>query len=302
MLRVIWIWFVAARPWCYSVSFVPLIFGSVLAWVNGYPCRWDLFALILTAGVFLHTGVNYLNTYGDFVSGVDTLESADSDMTLVRGILTAPPMRIVGLVFLALAAVLGLILALLSGWPVLLYGALGLAGGYCYTTSPMPYKYLGLGPIMVFFMMGPFMVCPAYYVQTGQVPFSVVWISLCLGCLVTGLIQSNDIHDVAHDRASGIRTMALAIGQKRAMIVLCLIYISAYLILFISVALKQLPWLALIPVLALPNLIRTISGLASESRREQTVTGLVYWAAGYHAKFGVLLITGLVLHLLIFGR
>ena len=297
MFRAIWTWFVAARPWCYSVSFVPLILGSLLAGVDGYPLRWGLLALILTSGVFLHTGVNYLNTYGDFVSGVDTLESADSDLTLVSGILPASSVRVAGLVFLGLAAVLGLILALLTGWPVLLYGALGLAGGYCYTTGPKPYKYIGLGPLLVFFLMGPFMVCPAYYVQTGQVPFSVVWISLSIGCVVTGLIQANDIHDVVHDRISGIRTMALTIGQGRAMAGLSLIYISAYLILFVSVTLGFLPWPALAPVLALPELIRTIHGMASKSRRERTVAGLVYWAAGFHAKFGALLIVGIIIYL-----
>ena len=297
MLRVIWTWFLAARPWCYSVSFVPLILGTLLAWVDGYAPRWNLLTLILTSGVFLHTGVNYLNTYGDFVSGVDTLESADSDLTLVSGILPASSVQVAGLVFIGLAAFCGLILAMLTGWPVLLYGALGLIGGYCYTTGPRPYKYMGLGPLFVFFLMGPFMVCPAYYVQTGQVTFSVVWISLSIGCVVSVLIQANDIHDVIHDRASNIRTMALIIGQERAMAVLSLVYISAYLILFTSVALVFLPWPALAPVLALPELIRTIHGLAAKSRREQTVTGLVYWAAGFHAKFGALLISGLILYL-----
>jgi 1,4-dihydroxy-2-naphthoate octaprenyltransferase len=134
-------------------------------------------------------------------------------------------------------------------------------------------------------------------VQTGQVPFSVVWISLSIGCVVTGLIQANDIHDVVYDRVSGIRTMALTIGQERAMAMLSLIYISAYLILFVSVALGFLPWPALAPVLALPELIRTIHGLASKSRRERTVAGLVYWAAGFHAKFGALLIVGIILYL-----
>lgn len=296
-MRTLWIWFLAARPWSYSVSVTPLILGAVLAWLDGYAVTWDLFFMTLLSGVFLHTGVNYLNTYGDFVTGVDTIASADSCPHLVSGMLAPSPVRLVGVTFLGLSAILGLVLAIRCGWPVLLFGGLGLLGGYAYTTGPKPYKYMGLGPFMVFFLMGPLMVCPAYFIQSGHLSFSVFWISLAIACLVTGVIQANDIHDMPHDRTSGIRTMALALGRRRAIILFCSFYVSAYLILVSSVLLKMLPPLALLPLALLPGLGSVIRGLATSEMREKQVDALLFWAAGFHSKFGFLMILGLLLSL-----
>lgn len=303
-MRAVFLWFHAARPWCYSVSFVPLLLGAILAWQAGFPPRWGLFFLTLSAGVLLHTGVNYLNTYGDFVSGVDTPESADSCPHLVQGWLQPRPVLVAGLVCLALAGALGLVLAWLCGWPVLAFGLLGMIGGYCYTTGPLPYKYIGVGPLLVFFLMGPLMVCPAYYIQSGQLSWPVFLISLPVGCLVSALMQANDIHDVKHDRASGIRTMALILGRGRAIALLCAMYVAAFLLLAGGVAAALLPPLALAPLLLLPGLARVIRNLAAPDgteRREGQVGVIVYWAAGFHAAFGALLLAGLALNLAI-GR
>lgn len=297
-MRTIRLWFHAARPWCYSVSFVPLLLGALLAWLAGFPPRWGLFGLTLAGGVLLHTGVNYLNTYGDFVSGVDTPESADSCPHLVQGWLKPRPVLLAGLVCLALAGLVGLWLTWLCGWPVLAFGLAGMIGGYCYTTGPLPYKYIGAGPLLVFFLMGPLMVCPAYYIQSGTLSWQVFLLSLPVGCLVSALMQANDIHDVKHDRASNIRTMALALGRERAIVLLCAMYVSAFLLLAGSVAASLLPLAALAPLLLVPGLARVIRNLSKPARREEQVGAIVYWAAGFHAAFGLLLLAGLGLSLL----
>lgn len=299
MLRTIHTWFLAARPYSFSTSFTPLILGTVLACANGYAMKWDLFIMILFAGVFLHAGVNYLNSYGDFVTGVDTLESAESCPHLVQGILAPSPMFVLGVALLGISGVLGLVLVMRCGWPILVFGGLGLIAGYGYTTGPKPYKYMGLGPFVVFFLMGPFMVCPAYFVQSGEIPFSIFWISLAIACLVTGVIQANDIHDMTHDKASGIRTMALAIGRRRAIIIFCGCYVAAFLILGISVFLRMLPFAALLPLVLLPDLFRRIHGLAVKGKREGEISVLLFWAAGFHAKFGILLVLGLLLSMVL---
>jgi len=60
------LWFLAARPWSYSVSIAPVVLGTLLAWLDGCPLQWDLFLMTLFSGVLLHSGCNYLNTYGDY--------------------------------------------------------------------------------------------------------------------------------------------------------------------------------------------------------------------------------------------
>lgn len=294
MLKAFRTWFLAARPWSYSVSITPVALGTALAWTGGHPVNWWLFVLTAAAGVSLHTGVNYLNTYGDFVTGVDTIESAPSCPHLVTGQLRPQAVWRAGVIFLGLATLMGLVLVFFRGWPVFVFGALGLVGGYCYTTSPFPYKYIGLGPVMVFFLMGPLMVCPAYFIQSRELTWGATWVSLIIGCLVTGVIQANDIQDIEHDRDSGIKTMAMALGRERAACVFSAFYIAAYVILVSSVALRVLLPGALLPLALLPDVWRTLRTLRSMVAKGEEITELLFWAAQFHTKFGVLLIAGIV--------
>ena len=294
MLSQARLWFLAARPWSYSVSITPVVLGTLMAWLDGCPLRWDLFLMTLIAGVLLHSGCNYLNTYGDYLSGVDTVESAFSCPHLVRGMLTPRPVWRAGVLCLGAGAAIGVVLAVHCGWPVVCYGGLGLAGAYCYTTSPAPYKYVGLGPVLVFFLMGPLMVCPAYFVQAGSVPLSVVAVSLIIGCLVTGVLQANDIQDIKHDRASGIRTMAIMLGRRKAIMVYCSLYVAAFALLGLSIAARFVPPAALITLPLVVPMARMIRNLAHKPCREAQVSGLMFWSARYHTQFGVLFAGALI--------
>lgn len=63
------IWLTAVRPFAYSASVVPVVLGTVLAYLDG---AFDLllFAVALLSSVLLHTGTNLVNDSFDFVKGV----------------------------------------------------------------------------------------------------------------------------------------------------------------------------------------------------------------------------------------
>lgn len=285
-------WFVAARPWSFTTSGMPIVVGSALGWWASGQFHPLLFILVFMAGVSLHVATNYLNTYGDFIYGVDTLASAKTCPQLVSGQLTAQAMRLAGLLAVAFAGLLGLVLALLTGWPILVYGILGVLGAYGYTTGFSPYKYKGLGPPFVFILMGPLMVAPAYYAQTGQTDLLPFLAALPVAFLVTGIIQGNDLRDINDDRASGIMTMAIAFGRARALTVYQAMYAGAYLSLIGLVVGGLLPWTALLPILLLPADIKFLI----RSRPDQDdLEPLEGWSAKTHFLFCGLYAAGLLL-------
>ena len=170
-------------------------------------------ALILTliGGAAIQVGTNYTNTYGDYINGVDTVESNITQPQLVRGILAPDQMLKAGLGAFAFAATIGIYLVYLRGWPLLILGLLGILGGYGYTLG-VAYKYKGLGTILVFFLMGPMMAWGAYYVQTGFHSWTPVLASLPIGFLISGLLHANDFRDIPSDEESGIKTLATILG------------------------------------------------------------------------------------------
>ena len=109
--------------------------------------------------------VNLINTYGDYLSGVDTEESAPTCPQLVKNILKPEDMRLVGIGFFIFTIAIGLYLIKVRGMLLLLIGFLGIIGGYGYTLG-IAYKYKGLGVFSIY-SYGPHDGMGCYFVQTG---------------------------------------------------------------------------------------------------------------------------------------
>lgn len=298
-------WFLAMRPWSLTASAIPVSLGAVFALSVGVFQPW-LFALTLLGGVLLQVGTNLLNTYGDFISGVDTPESARTCPQLVTGLFKPSHMKRAGIGALIAAALTGLTLLFHSGWPLAAFGVVGLVGAYGYTTGRLPYKYIGLGPIMVFWLMGPLMTVPAYYIQTGQLAWSAAWIGLPIGFMVTAILHANDLRDIEHDKQAGIHTVAMSIGLRGSLwlyagMVLCAFVSLAGLALF-----RIIPLGALLPLALLPDYVRALGPLMrytlhpadtqqhGENDFANRVQQLEGQSAEWHFKFGVLMLVGIL--------
>jgi 1,4-dihydroxy-2-naphthoate polyprenyltransferase len=288
-------WWGVLRPWSFTASFIPISLGAVLAWNEGifHP---ELYLLTLAGGIAVHAGTNLMNSYGDYVSGVDTVDSA-SHLQLVTGLIPPAQVKAAGWIFFSLAALIGLWLATFRGWPVLASGLIGVIFGYSYTMGPRPYKYDGLGPIAIFFLMGPCMVWPAYYIQTGQFSWLPVWASLPICFLISGFHHSNDMRDMQYDQAAGIKTLALFLGRDISLRLFQALFIGAFISTLALLWVGILPWSAMLPLLLWPVALKMFAK-AREAfyHRQEQLAGLEGMAAGFHFKFGFLLVLGTLLH------
>lgn len=289
-------WFLAIRPWSFTASLIPISLGTAIAFNQGF-FQLHMFLLTALAGVLVHAGTNMINTYGDFHAGVDTVASAEDRSPLVTGRLRPAQMQVGGIACLIAAAICGLVLTVLCGWPIAIIGALGIAGGYCYTAGWKPYKYRGLGSPLVFFLMGPLMVWPAYFIQTGTFSWLPVWISFPIGFLVSAILHSNDLRDQSEDRRAGIQTFSLLLGFDNSMMLFYLLYTAAFICLIILSCLAFLPWTALLPLVLLPMIAKIFrQAKAGSQGNQEKLNGLEAAAAGIHCQFGLLLVFGLILY------
>jgi len=277
------------RPWSFTAAAVPILFGTGLAALEGSLNPW-LFALTLLGGIALQAATNLHNTYGDYISRVDTPDSAVTCPQLVDGSFRPEAMYRAGWLALGCAGLLGLVLTWTCGPLVLLFGGVGALGGYLYTNGKKPYKYVGLGPLFVFMLMGPLMALPAYFIQTGRLAPAPAFGSLGIACLVAAIMHANDLRDIAHDRAAGIHTLAMLLGRGRAVGLFAGLTFGAFAILGLSWAGGLLPWPCLAPFILLP-------GLTGKLRRilppDADLIDLEGWTAKFHFQFGLLLTTGL---------
>ena len=66
-------WFLASRPWSFTMTVISVSVGSALAFVDGY-FSWPLYLCTLFAMIVMHAATNLINDYYDVLTGVDTLD------------------------------------------------------------------------------------------------------------------------------------------------------------------------------------------------------------------------------------
>lgn len=286
------LWLRATRPHSFAASLVPILVGSACAVLDGVFAV-GLFVLTLGAGVLLQAGTNLVNDYFDWRSGADAVGPAGR--ILRERLLRPTDLRNMGLAAMALGSLAGLVIVAKAGWPVLMLGLIGVPLAYAYTAPPFKLAYRSLGELVVFVLMGPGMVVGAYLIQGAQRGLATPLVaSLAVGCLVAGILQVNNIRDIDLDRASGKRTLATRLGAWGARREYDLLLGGTYLVLLGAVALRVLPWPALLALASLPMAAR-LRALVNAEAEPDRLAPAVPRAAALHLRFGLLLALGIVL-------
>jgi 1,4-dihydroxy-2-naphthoate octaprenyltransferase len=161
------------------------------------------------------------------------------------------------LVVFGLAALCGLYLAWIGGWPIILLGIAAIVSAIAYTGGPFPLGYYGLGDLFVFLFFGLAAVAGTYYVQAGFVSTAAWWMAVPPGLIITAILVVNNLRDLENDRKAGKRTLAVILGEKgtRAEFLICMT--AAYLVIPLAALAGLIPWLSLLTWASLPIAIRT---------------------------------------------
>jgi 1,4-dihydroxy-2-naphthoate octaprenyltransferase len=212
-LDVISKWLISTRAAVLIMTFISAAIAGLLAAAVG---KFDLgrWALLAIGLVFAHATNNLLNDISDSGRGVDKdnyFRTQYGPQPLEQGLMTKNEV-------LTYAAITGLI-ALAAGLPLVLQnGMLGwilLAVGAVFVLFyTWPLKYIGLGELAVLIVWGPLMIGGGYFVITGLWDWNVVIAGLPYAFGVTTVIFGKHIDKYREDKAKGIHTLPVIIGEK----------------------------------------------------------------------------------------
>lgn len=206
-------WLLAARPKTLAAAVAPVAVGTAVAYDQGGFAPLPALGCMATA-LLLQVGANFANDYFDFVHGADTEERIGPTRAVATGLLTPGEMRAGTVAVFALAALGGLYLALVAGWPLVVIGVASIAAAVGYTAGGRwSIGYLGLGDVTVFVFFGLAAVAGTAYVQLLSWPPEALWASVPVGCLAVAILVVNNYRDADTDRASGKRTLAVRLGR-----------------------------------------------------------------------------------------
>jgi 1,4-dihydroxy-2-naphthoate octaprenyltransferase len=286
------IWFLATRPWSFTMTAISVGVGGAVAALDGAFDVW-LFLLTLVGAVCVHGATNLINDYFDYKSGVDRPGAPTTlyrPHPLVQGLISPQAVLWVSAGLYAIAAIIGLALIVLKGAGLLWFILVGAIASFFYTAGPIKYKYLALGELAVFLMWGPVIVGGTYFVQRGSLSPDAVLISVPFGLLVALVLLANNLRDIDYDRSAGIATLGTLLGQQKTRVLYQGLILLAYLATALLIALKILsPW-GLLVFFSAPVAFRLIRTLQREIPNDADAR-----TAQLDTLFGVWLIVGLIL-------
>jgi len=287
-------WFVSLRPYSFTASLVPVALALALAVAgsDGGDIMWWTLAPFTLSALLFHAGTNVLNDYYDFVHGVDAEDDEDPTHAITQGIVSPRFMRISGHLYFLLGLVVGLPIGLERGWLFLAAALLGAGGAFFYTSARFSLKYVALGDVLVFLLMGPALVVMGLWALTGTASWMSAVLTLPVALLVTAILHGNNLRNIHSDRNAGIATLAGLLGTRRAKALFAALVVLPHAAVAAFAAAGAVPVPALLPVLTLP----AAGALAFRVARTPDPTRLVRLplsCARQHMLFGLLYVAGL---------
>ncbi len=289
------IWLQACRLFSYTASMVPVLLGAAMAYSAGGEFRWGLLPIVILCSLLFHAGTNLLNDYADYKKGVDKDYSLGGSRVLPDGLLSPSAVLRAGAIAFIVGISLGLALIYIRGWWMLVIGGVGFLGGVLYTVLP-GYKYIGLGDVMVFILMGPLMVIGSYFTLAGGFAWNVFYVSLPIGFLVSAILWANNLRDINHDIEAGIKTVVIMLGFERAKMVYNFLLLGAYISVAALVVLKILSAVGFIVLITAPLAVQNIMAVKkAQADRPEMSVGLDAATAKLHLAFGGFLIISVLI-------
>ena len=274
-------WLEGARPRTLPNAIAPVLAGTgAAAAIDG--AVWWKALLALGVSVALIIGVNYANDYSDGVRGTD--DERVGPLRLVgSGLATPAAVRGAAIGSLAVGAVLGLILVILTAWWLLLVGAVCLAGAWFYTGGSKPYGYNGFGEIAVFVFFGLVAVLGTEFVQAGRIDWVGAALAVGVGAFSCAVLVANNLRDIPTDSTTGKTTLAVKLGDPRTRTLHLALLVVPFVLTLVLVT--RTPWV-LAGLLAAPLAVRANApvrsggaGLTLIPALRDTGLAMVLWAA-----------------------
>lgn len=208
------------------LSMSGIVLGTGLAgWHN-----WPVFVLAILTTLSLQILSNVCNELGDALKGTDADQRNREAYGLQAGTITMQQMKCMIILFIALSIIFGTALVFTAfGIPIINHqssitniliflglGLLAIVGAVKYTLGKHSYGYYGLGDLGVFLFFGLLSTLGAYYLQCQSLTLEVLCCGIAIGLPCVGVLNVNNMRDMANDRKHGKHTFASLLGQKGA--------------------------------------------------------------------------------------
>jgi len=223
-------WLAAIRPKTLGLSVSPVLLGTVLAWSEQGVLHWLPALAALLAAMAIQIGTNLHNDAADHLKGTDTPDRLGPPRASALGLLDPRQVKRAAFLAFGLAFALGIYLVFQGGWPILLLGLASLAAGAAYSGGPWPISESPLGELFVWLFFGLGAVGGSYWLQTGQLSWTLLPPAAALGAFAAAVLVVNNYRDKYTDARAGRKTLAVLLPPAASRLAYALLMLGPFLL------------------------------------------------------------------------
>ena len=203
-------WVLGARVKTLPAAVAPVLVGTSFApsinWINA--------SLALIVSLSLQIAVNFSNDYSDGIRGTDANRVGPTRL-VASGLASAKAVRTAAFAAFTTACISGTLLSINTTLWLILVGLISVLAAWGYTGGKKPYGYLGFGEFSVFIFFGLVATIGSYYVQTQQINWEIVLLSIPIGSLSCAILVINNLRDRPLDELAGKKTLVVKLGDQK---------------------------------------------------------------------------------------
>ena len=259
-------WVLGARVKTLPAAVAPVLVGTSFApkinWINA--------SLALIVSLFLQIAVNFSNDYSDGIRGTDANRVGPTRL-VASGLASAKAVRRAAFISFATACIAGTLLSLNTTLWLILVGVISVLAAWGYTGGKKPYGYLGFGEFSVFVFFGLVATIGSYYVQTQQINWEIVLLSVPIGSLSCAILVINNLRDRPLDEISGKRTLAVKLGDQKTRYFYGFLLLITQLTLLLAISIDS--QIALV-MICLPLVYQVLRQVLREAKEAELIAVL----------------------------
>lgn len=261
------VWWRAFRYHFVPSSIFPATLGAIISWAVDQTFTSIIFFLVLFAVVINHLALNMTDDYYDYKHSVDQLKPGEKNPytggsgTLSSKQINPQHMKKAFTICYTITIIIGLYLTITIGWPILIFGLIGILSSIFYTMPPIKISHHGLGELTQLINFGTIIGLGSYYTQTQTITPQAFLATLPLGIMLFSMITINEIPDYQEDKQAGKLTLVARYGKKTGVKIYITSWIITYTLIIITATLQLITPIALISLASIPLVYRSIKQL-----------------------------------------
>lgn len=252
--------------------------------------------LMAFATLFVDMGTTGFNSYFDYRNGTDTKEAnCEDDKVLVYQGVSPLLALLVSLLLFASAGVLGLVLAYMTSWKLLVVGGICMLVGFAYTGGPFPISRTPFGELFAGFFLGTTLFLISFFVQTGTVTREALLASIPSLILIGMILSVNNSCDRMSDALAGRKTLTIILGKWGTTFLLgfeAVLILASFVMLFVRGIYPLILLVALVPFVmvgALEFRAMVLRGFSNQTKQQNMGSiGRVYLVFSLCFSLGLL--------------